>query len=315
MYADSGRYSVIIVGAGSAGCSAAIYATRYNLKTLLLGGPMPGGLITEAAEVENYPGFLSINGQELAQKFIDQAAKLGADYKVETVKNILRQDNEFVVETSQEKYKTDAVILAAGTTHRKLNVSGEEEFTGRGVSYCVTCDGPFFKDKVVVVVGGGNSAVEGAQDMSKRASKVYIIYRSKLKAAPLYIDQMRQNRRVTEIPNSNVVKINGDNVVKSVTLDKAFQGKNTLEVDGVFVQIGYRPQNDLVKKLGVDLDDYGYIKVDVGMGTSIKGVFCAGDLNNASNYLHQQVTSAAEGAIAAQSVYRRLQGFDYIVKV
>lgn len=278
---------------------------------------MPGGLITEALDVENYPGYLSISGMELAQKFIDQATALGAEYKVEVVTDIKIQDGKeklFTVETSAGgKYISRSVIIAMGTHHRKLNIPGESEFWGKGVSCCATCDAPFFKNKTVAVVGGGNSAVEGAQDVAVHAKKVYIIYRSELKAAPFYVDQLRGKLNIEEIPFANVVSINGDKFVTSVTLDKEHNGSKQLSVDGVFVQIGYEPQNDLAKRIGVEVTQFGFVKVDAGMGTNVPGIFCAGDLNNGSNQLHQQVTSAAEGAIAAQSAYRYLSGMDYII--
>lgn len=336
-------YDTIVVGAGAAGCSAAIYATRYNLKTLMLGGPMPGGLITEALEVENYPGYLSIGGQELAKNFIDQAVKLGADYKTEIVESISIQASDEVQsnkdsggntpETADKKtsedsslknkfevkvsggqiYNAKSLILAMGTHHRKLGVPGEEEFAGRGVSYCSTCDAPFFKNKTVAVIGGGNGAVEGVQDVAVHAEKAYIIYRSELRASPVYIDQMRAKKNIIEVPMTNVTEILGDKIVTEVVMDKEFNGSNRLQVDGVFIQIGYIPQREIPEKLGLKLTDYGYVKVNAGMGTSKEGIFCAGDLNDASNMLHQQVTSAAEGAIAAQSAYRYIQGVEYLI--
>jgi len=307
-------YDTIIVGAGAAGCSAAIYATRFNLKTLMFGGIMPGGLITEALEVENYPGYLSVNGMELANKFVDHAIKLGSEYEVKSVDDITKEPSGlFKITAESQEYMTRSLILSTGTHHRKLYIPGEVEFAGRGVSYCATCDAPFFKNKVVAVVGGGNSAVEGAQDVAVHASKVYIIYRSELKAAPLYIEQLRKKSNITEISGTNVLEILGDNMVKAAKLGKKYNGSYDLPIDGLFVQIGYDPKNELAKSLRLELTQNGYVKVDQGMGTNIPGVFCAGDLNNASNQLHQQVTSAAEGAIAAQSAYRYTQGLEYII--
>jgi thioredoxin reductase (NADPH) len=310
-------YDTIIIGAGAAGASAAIYATRYNLKTLLLGGLMPGGLITEALEIENYPGYLSISGQQLAQNFIDQAVALGAEYQVEVVEDLTKINNGnnkyFEVKTYDKTYEAKSVILATGTHHKKLNVKGEDTFAGIGVSYCSTCDAPFFKNKEVIVVGGGNSAVEGAQDVSVHASIVYLAYRSELKAAPIYISELRKKENIIELPNTSIKEIKGNAFVESVVLDRDYKGTNELKVQGVFVQIGYQPKNELAQKIGLELSQYGYVKVDAGMATSLKGIFCAGDLNNASNMLHQQVTSAAEGAIAAQSAYRYVNGMDHLV--
>jgi len=308
-------YDVIIIGAGAAGCSAAIYATRYALKTLLLGGPMPGGLITEASEVENYPGFTKIKGLELASKFLEQAKELGSDYIQETVTTIKKEEKIFSVGTSSgHMFLSKALILSTGTYHRKLNIPGESEFEGRGVSYCATCDAPFFRGKTVAVVGGGNSAVEGAQDVSVHAKRVYLIYRKELKAAPLYIENLKKDGKITEVTQRNLVEIRGESFVKSILLDKEFSGSKELLVDGVFVQVGYIPANELAKILGCDLTSYGYVKVNAAMQTSVSGVFCAGDLNNASNQLHQQITSAAEGAISAQSVFRYLRGLDTLIE-
>ena len=312
------NYDVIVVGSGAAGCSAAIYATRFNLKTLMFGGTMPGGLITEASDVENYPGYLTINGMQLADNFIQQAVALGAEHKVEAVKSIGKKieagKEVFEVDTGTAVYTSSSVILAMGTHHRKLGVLGEVEFAGRGVSYCATCDGPFYKGKTVVVVGGGNSAVEAAQDLSVHAQKVYIVYRSNLKAAPIYIDQLRAKKNVVEVAGANVIEIKGSVNVTSVVLDTEFEGSKEIITNGAFIQIGYIPKNDIAKAMGAEITKYGYVKVDAGMGTNIKGLFCAGDLNNSSNMFHQQVTSAADGAIAAQSVYRYLNGLDYLIE-
>lgn len=308
------KYDLIVLGSGAAGASASIYATRYNLKTLMLGGHMPGGLITEAMDVENYPGYLSISGMSLADKFVQQAVALGAEYKIEIAKSVKQIDGGFQVDTGMEKYESRSVILAMGTHHRKLGVPGEQELAGRGVSYCATCDAPFYKGKIVAVAGGGNSAVEAAQDLAVHAKQVYIIYRSDLKSAPIYIDQMRSKANIIEVPYTNISEIKGSSKVECVILDKEYKGSKQIDLDGVFVQIGYVPKNDIAKEMGIELTQYGFVKVDAGMGTNIKGIFCAGDLNNSSNMLHQQITSAAEGAIAAQSAYRYLSGVDYLVE-
>lgn len=314
MSLDTPTYDVIVIGAGAAGCSAAIYATRYAMKTLLIGGPMPGGLISEAVDVENYPGYLSISGMELAQKFVEQAKALGAEYSIESVSKISPQEGGFLVSTDSQVYTAKSVILATGTHHRHLGAPGEKEFAGRGVSYCATCDAAFFKGKTVAVIGGGNSAVEGAQSVSDHAKQVYLIYRSTLSATPLYIEELRGRKNVMEIPKTTVTEIKGDQKVTGVVLDVPFDGKSELAVDGVFIEIGYVPQNGLAKSLGVRLTTHGYVAVDAGMGSSLPGVFCAGDLNNASNQMHQQVTSSADGAIAAQSAYRYIHGLDHVIR-
>jgi thioredoxin reductase (NADPH) len=307
------KHDVVIIGSGSAGSSAAIYATRYNLKTLVVSGRLPGGLITEASDVENYPGYLSISGMELANKFIDQAKSLGADFEFGEISEIKSINNHFILKGLSEDIEARAVILAMGTHHRKLGAKGEIEFAGKGVSYCATCDAPFYKGKIVIVIGGGNSAVEAAQDLAHHAELVYIAYRTDLKASPVYIDQLRKNSKIIELPKTNVLEILGEQFVTSVQLDLPYQNSHHLSVNGVFVQIGYIPSNQIATNMSLSLTVNGYVKVDQGMGTSMKGIFCAGDLNNASNMLHQQVTSAAEGAIAAQSVYRYLSSFDYII--
>ncbi|MFH1566096.1 MAG: FAD-dependent oxidoreductase [bacterium] len=312
-------YDLIVIGAGAAGCSVAIYATRYALKTFLIGGPLPGGLITEALDVENYPGFLHIKGLDLANNFLNQAKTLGAEYLADTVisikNNFSISGTSFLISTSSgDTFESKSIVLATGTNHRKLNISGEKEFEGKGVSYCATCDAPFFKGKIVAVIGGGNSAVEGAQDIAFHAEKVYIIYRSELKADPLYVETLKKDKKIIEVSQRYITEIKGDNVVKSVVLDKEFNGSQEILVDGVFVQVGYIPANEFAKSLGCELTSYGYVKVNSAMETNVRGIFCAGDLNNSSNQMHQQITSAAEGAIAAQGVFRFLRGLDTIIE-
>ena len=307
-------HDVIIIGSGPAGCSAAVYATRFALKTLLLAGPMPGGLVTMGAEIENYPGFESISGPELAKKFLNHAQSLGADYQEETVTEIVRGQGDeqvFAVKTvGGGEYLGRAVIIATGTHHRKLGIPREKELTGRGVSYCTTCDARFFAGKKVAVVGGGNTAVEGAYDLSQVAERVYLIYRSQLRATPAYISNLRSQANITEVGERNVVAIRGTQEVEAIVLDREWGGQKELPVNGVFIHIGYLPANQLAKKLDCDLTEYGFVKVDSAMQTTIPGVFCAGDLNDAANFMRQIITAAAEGAVAAQSAARFLRGTD-----
>lgn len=310
------KYDLIIIGAGSAGCSAAIYSTRYAMKTLIISGPMIGGLIGWAADVENYPGFESINGFELGQKFVNHAKALGAEMITDSVINIVKNDKyDFSVLTGDGMYNSKTVIIATGTNHRKLNVKNEDRLRGKGVSYCATCDGFFFKDKVVAVIGGGNSAVEGVNEISTYAKHVYIIYRNQLSAAQLYIDNMRSLSNVTEVERTNVLGFIGLESLDSLELDTNFNGSSLLKVDGAFIEIGFNPNNKLAVDMGINVSALGYVLVDPGMGTNIDGVFCAGDLNNASNNFHQQVTSAAEGSIAAQSAFKYIRGVNWISEV
>ena len=298
-------YDLIIIGAGPAGLSAAIYASRYNLNVLVVGDE-PGGMAAEAYKVENYPGFKSVSGMELMNKFKEQVNGL-VDIKQEKIIE-LKKENNFVITAKDRVYKSKAVIVASGTKRRKLNIKGEKEFLGRGVSYCATCDAAFFRDKVVGVVGGNDAAAMSALLLAEYAKKVFIIYRKeKIRAEPLRASQLEKNKKITIINNTNVIAVNGDKMMNSVTLDKEFNENKELALDGLFIEIGSVPSTVLTKKLSINLDEEGYVIVDSAQKTNIEGFYAAGDITTNSNKFRQIITAASEGAIAAHSVYEFLK--------
>ncbi len=296
-------YDLIIIGAGPAGITAGIYATRYQLKTLIV-GKLLGGVASEAFKVENYPGFKDISGTSLMNKFSEQLKYLGAHLEQKDVEKIEKVKQEFKILTGDEEYKAQAIIIATGTKVRKLNIPGEAEFTGKGVSYCATCDATFFKDKIVAIVGGGDAGATASLQLSDVAKKVYWIYREQKPAAmPSWQEQVRKNLKVEEINKTNVKKIKGNASVEKIILDRDYNGKKELMVQGLFVQIGAVPSADLAKTLEVKLNKHGYIQVDETQKTNIDGAYAAGDVTSASNRFKQIITACSEGAIAAHSVY------------
>ncbi len=297
---ESKEYDLVIVGGGPAGFTAGIYAARYKLKTLIVAESF-GGYVAEASEIENYPGFIKINGSELAEKFKAHAEAFGVVTKQASVVEIKKENSIFLVRDSDNNvYKAKAVILALGTKRRKLNIPGEDEFLGKGVSYCATCDAPFFKGKIVGVVGGSDAAAKAALLLANYASKVYIIYRrDKLRAEPMTTEAVEKNEKIEIVYNANVVKLLGSKKLEKVVLDNG----NELSMDGLFIEIGGIPSSSLASELGVKTDEKGYIIVNADQSTNVEGVFAAGDITTNSNKLQQIITAAAEGAIAAESAY------------
>ena len=302
-------YDVIIIGAGFAGYTAAIYSVRYNMKTLII-AKQPGGAIINSSKVENWPGFTSIPGFELMQKFEAQAREFGAEIVLDEALGIVRKDSVFKVETKQGKeYEAKAIILALGTERRKLEVPGADKFEGKGVHYCATCDAAFYKNKTVAVIGGSNSAAHAALLLARFAKKVYIIYRKEaLRCEPAMHCTIKETKHAETIYSTNVVEVKGKQFVEKIVLDKAYNGKKELALDGLFVEIGSVPSSAIAKELGVELDKNNNIIVDANGTTNIKGVFAAGDVTN--TVLRQGVTAAAQGAIAATSAYQLITGKD-----
>lgn len=300
-------YDLIIIGAGPAGLTASIYASRYKVKHLVI-GKEPGGQANEAHKVENWPGTISISGFELLQKMREHAEKLGAQILMDSVSSIKKNNDIFEITTHTARHQAKNIILASGMEYRKLEIPGESEFKGKGVSYCPTCDAAFFKDKVMAVAGGGNSAGSAALLLAQYASKVYLIYRGeKLKVDPAYQEKISADEKIEVIFGTNIKEIKGEKAVEKIILDKERNGGAELAVQGVFIEIGSEPGVEIIKQLGVETDDQGYIEVDSGQNTNIIGVWAAGDATNGSNKLRQIITAAAEGAVAAGSVYKKLQ--------
>jgi len=301
-------YDIIIIGGGPAGISAAIYAARYNLKTLIISKQF-GGTAAKAHLIENYPGIPQMGGTELMNEFIKHMNEYDVEKVTEEVRKIERneKDETFKVRLEKKDYVGRTVVLALGTKRRKLNIPGEKELLGKGVSYCATCDAMFFKDKVASVVGGSDAAVMAAILLAQHAKKVYIVYRNeKLRAEPIWVDRAEEHEKVEIIRHTNVVGVKGENKVESIELDNEFQGSKSLVVDGMFVEIGAVPAISLAKDLGVETNDRDLIVVDKNAETTVPGVYAAGDLTVGLIDLWQIVTAAAEGALAATSAYKKL---------
>jgi thioredoxin reductase (NADPH) len=290
-------YDIIIIGGGPAGLSAGIYASRLGKKTLLLEKLTPGGQITLSSEIENYPGVCEVkSGLELMQCWPGQAQKFGCEIKSEEAIKITPKENFFIINTHKNEYTSKAVIIATGSTPKRAGFEGEEEFIGRGVSYCAVCDGFFYKDKVVAVIGGGDTALEEALYLSQIAKKVYLIHRrDKFKAAPITQKRVFNTKNIEIIFNAKVKKVIGKEFVEGLLIEKDNK-EEILKVDGVFVFVGMKVNNELVKDL-VNLNSLGEVKVNLKMETSLKGLYAAGDIREDS--VKQVVAAAGDGATAA----------------
>ncbi len=302
-------YDVLIIGKGCAGYTAAIYSARYKLSTYLVGA-VPGGLGITAAEVGNWPGEIEIKGPDLMEKF-----RLHAESFSEVVSKIAKVTQVEKIEGGFRLHLDDGcqvegktVIFAMGSNKRHLGVPGEDRLSGKGVTYCATCDAFFYRGKTVAVLGGGDSAVEGAAIAAQVAKVVYLIHRrSDFRAEPYWVEKVKMRENIITVLETNVIEILGDQKVSGIRLDKPFQGKDTLDVDGVFIEIGATPATQLPQSIGCEVDAKGYLKVDNAMRCSVPGVFGAGDITNASNYFAQFATAAGEGAVAANSAFSYLQ--------
>lgn len=303
---NENEYDLIIVGGGCAGYPAAIYGARFNLKTLVIAKEL-GGLITTTNEVENYPGFTKITGPDLAKNMEEHVRANGVPIENDSVKSIEKTNKKFIVKTDliNKEYIGKSIVLATGTKHRHLGAPGEEEFRGKGVSYCATCDGMFFRNKIVAMIGGSDSAAKEAMVLAQNSSKVYMFVRSYLKAEPVNIDRLRKIENIEIIEGVNVKEIGGDKLVSHVILDKEHNGSNKIELQGVFIAVGQLPQSELAKGLGVELAKNGEIIIDKLSETNVEGVFAAGDVTNMS--WKQAITGAAEGSIAAYSAFEYIQ--------
>jgi thioredoxin reductase (NADPH) len=304
----SNTYDVIIIGGGPAGLSAGLYTSRARLKTLLIEKAIVGGQITNAERVENYPGFPDgISGFDLGELMRKQAESFGLEIKYAEALGIELRGSEKVVKTSDGDYMGRAVIIAGGATLQRLGVPGEEKLTGRGVSYCATCDGPFFKDRVVAAVGGGDSAVEEGLLLTRFASRVILIHRrDQLRASKILQERAFANKKMEFLWNSVVEDIQGENKVTAIRVRHVKTSQTTtLEVSAVFIYVGQRPNTDYLKGL-VPLDEKGCIITNERMETKIKGVFAAGDIRQ--NSPRQVITAAGDGVTAALSSERSLGG-------
>lgn len=294
-------YDIIIVGAGPAGMTAALYALRANKKVLVLEAKSYGGQIVNANNVENYPGIESISGFDYATNLYNQIKKLGAEVKFETV---LKIDKDKNVTTNKETYSGKSIILATGAANRKLNIPNEENFIGKGVSYCATCDGNFYKDKIVAVVGGGNTALEDTVYLSNIASKVYLIHRrDEFRGEDTYLKELKEKDNVEFILNSNVVEIQGTDKVESIVVKNNNEETKEIEIDGLFIAVGQEPKNTIFQDI-IELDN-GYIASSDGVHTNVEGIYVAGDTRKKS--LRQLTTAVSDGSIAATTAIREMK--------
>ena len=300
-------YDTVILGGGPAGLSASIYTSRGALKTAIIDISMLGGQPSNYLELENYPGFGSIGGFELMEKFEAHADKFGVNkYPMQEIENIDLKSEIKTIETSEYIFKSKAVIVATGAQAKKLGIKGEEEFLSRGVSYCAVCDGTFYKDKVVAVIGGGNAAVEEGTYLTKFAKKVYIIHRrDTLRADKIAQQRAFENDKVEFIWDTIPLEIKGSNLVEKIVLKNVKTNEvSELEVDGVFPYIGFTPHVEQINGM-LKQDEQGFICCDADLKTSIDGIFVAGDVRVTP--LRQVVTAAADGAVAGNSCVKYLE--------
>ena len=289
----------IILGSGPAGLTAGIYAARSNLSPLLFAGDTPGGQLTITTLVENYPGFQDgILGPQLMQDMIKQSENSGVEILYENILNIDFTKRPYILKTSNKEFKGETIIIATGASTRWLNIDAEQKFMGKGVSGCATCDGPFFKDKIVAVIGGGDSAMEESLYLARLAKKVYLIHRrNEFRASSIMQKRVFDNEKIEIIYDSEVKNILGDDVVKSIDiLNNKTNHVSNLSIDGVFIAIGHVPNTQIFKDK-ISMDNNGYIKVTDFVKTNIEGVFAAGDV--ADPKYRQAITSAGTGCIAA----------------
>lgn len=302
-------YDVLTIGLGCAGYTSAIYSARYKLSTFLV-GEVAGGLGITAAEVGNWPGEIEIAGPDLMDKFHKHAASFEeVTIHSARVEKIERGEGVFCLHMDDgTKAEGKTLIFAMGSNKRHLGVMGEAEFSGKGVTYCATCDAFFYRNKTVAVIGGGDSAVEGAAIAAQVAAKVYLVHRrNEFRAEPYWVEKVKAKENVVMVLENEVVQVMGDQKVTGIKLARAFEGSDTLAVDGVFIEVGADPATKLAKELGCETDEKGYLKVDTAMRTTVPGVFGAGDITNGSNYFAQFTTAAGEGAAAANSAFNYLQ--------
>ncbi len=298
-------YDVIIIGAGPAGLTAAIYAKRNNLELIVVSDDL-GGQVGKSGEIDNYPGLRVKTGLDLVKKFEDHVKELGVEIKTGAqVKSLIKKGEGFNIQYGEEEIEGKTVIVASGRKPRKLNIPGEEKFTNKGVSYCWVCDGPLFKDKDIAVIGGGNSAVEAALGLSAIGKKVYIInINSEIKGEEILLEKLKDTSNIEVVPESATLEIYGSTLVERIKI-KSKEGEKSIDVDGVFIEIGSIPNTDFIMDL-VKLNQWNEIEIDSHNRTSVPGIFAAGDVTNIP--VKQIVVASAEGAKAALAVH------DYLTK-
>ena len=294
-------YDLIVIGGGPTAIGSAIYAARFALDVLVI-GKIFGGLIVTTHLVENYPGITTASGQGFMEMFKEHMNSLQIPYITDEIRSIEQSDDHFILHSFFQKFKAKSVVIATGSERKKLGVPGEEDFAGKGVSYCATCDGPFYKDKTVCVIGGSDSAAKEALFLSQNVNKVYIIYRGEeIRAEPINKKRVEQNPKIEIIYKTNVTEIKGENTVKSVIFDNGTE----FEVDGVFIEVGSVPNSDLAKHIGVRTNKKDEIIINRKSETNISGIFAAGDVADAP--FKQAITGVSEGVIAAYSAFEHIK--------
>lgn len=304
------KYDIIIIGAGPGGLTAAIYAGRQGTKNLMIDRDLAGGIGREVPEMENYPGFDNISGLELIEKMKAQAIKNTELHEMEAVEEIIQTEDEyrFTVKTNKDQYQSKTIILATGSSHRHLEAKGEEEFKGKGVSYCATCDGFFFAGRDIVMVGGGNSALQEALYLNNLGANVTLIHRRDEFRAQKHLQNMIKEAGIKTLLNKTVEEIKGEMLVESVILKDTKTGELTEHpTNGVFISVGYIPHTELATQLGVNLDETGHIIIDKEQKTNVDYVYAIGDVCVG---LKQWVVACGEGAVAATSAYHDLKQSD-----
>ena len=308
MATQENDYDVLIVGQGAAAFAAALYAARYQTKAAVVGETF-GGETATGGLIENYPGYSEIDGFDLMMKFREQAEKYEVPVIDDKVAAVSRNAQGFVATTDNgASYTASTVIIAVGRERRRLGLEHEDEWTGRGVSYCSTCDAPLHRGNVVAVVGGGDAAVKGAVLLGKYATRVYVVYRRDRFTRPEQVNlrQLEEASNVETVFSSNIVELKGEDGLSGVVLDRPHNGSKELAVDGLFIEAGADPRVDLARQLGVELNDGNEIIVDKSMRTNVHGVFAAGDITDASGDLKQTLTAAAQGSQAATAAYEEV---------
>jgi thioredoxin reductase (NADPH) len=312
MSEDNKEYDVVMIGAGPTSLSAAVYTTREDISTLLIEKGVIGGLAAITDIVENYPGFAEgVSGLELAQSFQKQAERFGAAIELGEVRNLKQSGKNLIVETENNQHLAKVVLIATGSDYKKLGIPGEQEYYGRGVHYCATCDGAFYRDKRLVIVGGGNSAAQEALFLTKFSSQIDMLVRSdKLRASEVLQKRLKQNEAITIHFNTTSDEIVGDDgmVKKVVGTDKIKNQRVDFETDGVFVFIGLKPNTDFLVNSAIELDDIGFVKTDSNLMTTMSGVFASGDVRSGAT---MQIASAVgEGATAALRIREYLENLE-----
>lgn len=302
-----GTHDVIIVGGGPAGLSAALYSKRFGLSTAVITEKV-GGSLTEAGLIDDYIGVPEIMGPDLARRFEEHVRKYDVPIILDKVEKVLKEGDVFKVLThSRVEFTAKAVIIAVGSKRKRLGVPGEEEFRGRGVTYCAPCDAPLFKDKVTAVVGGGNATLQAALLLAEYSPKVYLIHRrDEFRAFKAYVDLIRRNDRIEPVLNTVVVRIGGDSTVKWIEVKNMKTGEvSKIPVEGVVIEVGSVPPKEFLESIGLKTDEKGFVIVGPGQETNIPGVFAAGDCTAGPHKkkFDQVVTATAEGAVAALSAY------------